>query len=538
VAGSNVKVTFAKGYNYDEEKVRKTALDAARGGIVLLKNENSFLPLEAQKIKSIAVIGPNGHPAMTGGGGSSFVQPLHPVSVFEAIEQVAGSNVKVTFAKGVFTGERLPDGFFNNFDFHIKENGSKTIGVVAEFYKGIKLEGDVVATKTYTKLNLDKDAMKVENLPQEDFSVRFTCYFSPETSGTYWLGLAGDDGYRMFVDGQLVVEQWQNQGETIRKYQGDFKKGKEYKIVVEYYQGGGDAIIRLASQKRENKDAGPESYLATAIDAAKNADVAILCVGFSNENESEGSDRSFEMPFKQNELIEKVQAVNPNTIVVLNAGGNVDMAPWVDRAKGVLHAWYPGQEGAIAVAEIIFGKTNPSGKLPVSFETKLEDNPTFNSYWDDDKDLNVEFTEGIFVGYRHYDKSNIKPIFPFGYGLSYTTFEYGKPQATSSAIKTGEPLLFSVDITNTGNVDGAEVVQVYVADIESSLPRPVKELKAFEKVFLKKGETKTIKVELTKDAFSFYDPAKHDWVLEPGEFKIVIGSSSVDVRQELTVTLK
>ncbi|HPS12734.1 MAG TPA: glycoside hydrolase family 3 N-terminal domain-containing protein, partial [Prolixibacteraceae bacterium] len=327
------KPNIAEGFNVDSAKIHSTALDAARGGMVLLKNENKFLPLDPQKIKTIAVIGPNGYPAVTGGGGSSYVDPVHPVSVYEAVQKIAGNNVSVTFSKGVYTGERLPKGFFDNYDFYIKKNGVKEKGVVAEFYKGTKLQGNIIETKTFDKLNLELNRMKSDAIPAEDFSTRFTCYFSPEVSGSYWLGLAGDDGYKLYVDDKLVIEQWQNQGETIRKYEGDFLKGKEYKIVVEYYQAGGDAIIRLADQKRQGKEAGPETYLATALEAAKKADVAIVCVGFSNENESEGSDRSFEMPFKQNELIQNIESVNPNTIVVLNAGGNVDMNPWIDKTK-------------------------------------------------------------------------------------------------------------------------------------------------------------------------------------------------------------
>ncbi|RKY60990.1 MAG: hypothetical protein DRP96_04435, partial [Candidatus Neomarinimicrobiota bacterium] len=419
-----------------------------------------------------------------------------------------------------------------------KENGQKVNGVHADFYKGIKLKGNVVGSKNFKQLNLEKDQMKIDNLPDEDFSARFTCYFSPEESGSYWLGLAGDDGYKLYVDGKMVIEQWQDQGETIRKYQADFKKGQEYKIEIEYYQAGGDAVIRLGSQKRQSKEIGPEAYLAQAVNDAKNADVVILSVGFSNETESEGADRSFDMPYGQNELIRTIQKANPNTIVVINAGGNVNMNPWINQTKALIYAWYPGENGNLALAEIIFGITNPSGKLPVSFETKWEDNPTYNSYWDDDNDLKVEFTEGIFLGYRYYDKSTVKPRFPFGYGLSYTTFEYSTPEAETTTIRPDETLKFSIDITNTGKIDGAEAVQVYVSDPVSSLPRPVKELKAFEKVFLKNGETRTVSFELNKDAFSYYDSSKHDWILEPGEFNILIGSSSADIRQEFSITVQ
>jgi beta-glucosidase len=529
---------IAEGYTLDSQWVRNVALDAARGGTVLLKNADNFLPVSKDQIKSIAVIGPNGHPAMTGGGGSSHVDPLYPLSMFEALQKVAGNDIDVTFAKGVYTGERLPEGFFDNFNFYLKNDGKKETGVDAQFFKGIKLEGEVAAVKTYKQLNLEKDDMRFENFPDEDYSARFTCYFSPEETGSYWIGLAGDDGYKLLVDGKMVIEQWQNQGETIRKYEGVFEKGKEYKIEVEYYQAGGDAIIRLASQKREGKVMGPEAYLAEAIEAAKNSDIAVVCVGFSNETESEGFDRTFEMPFKQDGLIKAVTAVNPNTVVVLNAGGNVDMNAWFDEVKGLVHAWYPGQEGSLAVAEILFGITNPSGKLPASFEEKWEDNPTFGNYFDDDNDLNVELSEGIFPGYRHYDQSVVKPRFPFGFGLSYTTFEFAPLSLDNNTYEIGEKVNFSVEITNTGNIDGAEVVQVYVSDKESSLPRPVKELKAFEKVFLKKGESKTVELELDPSAFSFYDPEVHDWVTEPGEFEILVGSSSVDIRQTAKIVLE
>jgi len=529
---------IAKGFKIDTLKNRSIALREAREGMVLLKNENNFLPLDKETIKSIAVIGPNGDPAVTGGGGSSFVKPIKSVSVFEAVKTIAGDSINVTFAQGVYTGERLPEGFFDHFNFYIKENGQKVNGVHADFYKGIKLKGNVVGSKNFKQLNLEKDQMKVDNLPDEDFSARFTCYFSPEESGSYWLGLAGDDGYKLYVDGKMVIEQWQDQGETIRKYQADFKKGQEYKIEIEYYQAGGDAVIRLGSQKRQSKEIGPEAYLAQAVNDAKNADVVILSVGFSNETESEGADRSFDMPYGQNELIRTIQKANPNTIVVINAGGNVNMNPWINQTKALIYAWYPGENGNLALAEIIFGITNPSGKLPVSFETKWEDNPTYNSYWDDDNDLKVEFTEGIFLGYRYYDKSTVKPRFPFGYGLSYTTFEYSTPEAETTTIRPDETLKFSIDITNTGKIDGAEAVQVYVSDPVSSLPRPVKELKAFEKVFLKNGETRTVSFELNKDAFSYYDSSKHDWILEPGEFNILIGSSSADIRQEFSITVQ
>lgn len=530
---------IAKGYVFDEAKSKLVALNAARGGIVLLKNDNNFLPQNKKKIKSIAVIGPNASPAVTGGGGSSYVESVQPVSVLDAIKKEVGTDVNVTFDKGIFVKETLPEGIYTD-DFYTKdEQGNKVKGVSAEFYNNENLEGDVILSKNFDKFYLKLKDFKIDNrINNESFSTRFSCYYTPEESGDFWIGVAGDDGYRLFVDGKKVLESWQQQGETLSKYYVSLTKGKEHKLVVEYYQGGGDAVIRMVALKDTHKQENQESLMADAVESARKADLVILSVGFDGYTEAEGADRPFDLPYNQNELIKKVATVNPNTVVVLNAGGNVNMADWIDNVKGLLHAWYPGQEGATAVAEIIFGKTNPSGKLPVSFEFKPEDNPTFNSYRDDDKDLNVEFTEGIFMGYRYYDKGSVKPRFPFGYGLSYTTFGYDNVKVPAKTIKAGDKLKFSVDITNTGNVDGAEAVQVYVSDLKSSLPRPVKELKAFDKVFLTKGETKTIQFELDKDAFSFYDPAKHSWIIEPGEFNVLVGSSSVDIRQKFKISIK
>lgn len=531
---------IAKGYTFDKSTSQMAALKTAREGIVLLKNEHRFLPIDVKKIKNVAVIGPNGEPAVTGGGGSSHVKTLSPISVFQAVKSEVGDKVNVTFNKGVSTGNKIPEDFFDNLDFYTKDKtGNKISGVYAEFYNNINLEGGIIATKSYKNMNLKREDFFIENMSIEEFSTRFTCYFSPKESGEYWVAAGADDGYRLFVDGKKTLESWKRQGVVIEKYHAFFEKGKEYKFVFEYFQSGGGAGIKFGTLKYTQQEEDSNTLMQAAIESAKKADLVILTVGFDTETEAEGFDRTFELPFNQNELIQNILAVNKNAVVVLNAGGNVEMNSWIDKVKGILHAWYPGENGNKAVSEIIFGKTNPSGKLPVSFEYKPEDNPTFKSYYNKDaNDLNVEFTEGIFMGYRFYDKSVVKPRFPFGFGLSYTTFAYGKVKTPLTTIKAGEKLRFTVDIKNTGKMDGAEAVQVYVSDLKSSLARPVKELKAFSKVFLKKGETKTIDFELDKDAFSFYDPTKHGWIIEPGNFKILIGSSSVDIRKVFNLLIK
>jgi beta-glucosidase len=261
-------------------------------------------------------------------------------------------------------------------------------------------------------------------------------------------------------------------------------------------------------------------------------DAAVVCVGFNPNTEGEGFDRPFELPSEQLDLIRNVAKVNRRTIVVLTSGGNVSPENWLSEVSAYIEAWYPGQEGGTALAEILFGRTNPSGKLPASFEKRWEDNATFSSYFDTGKTRHIAYTEGLFIGYRHFDKDNIEPLFPFGYGLSYTSFEYKNLQIkqvlTGPEIQEKTGLCF--DITNTGKMEGAEIAQVYVGPVNASVPRPVKELKGFSKIFLLPGETKRVNILLDRDAFSYYDVNKKSWVVEPGEFEFLIGSSSRDIR--------
>jgi len=262
----------------------------------------------------------------------------------------------------------------------------------------------------------------------------------------------------------------------------------------------------------------------------KKADAVLVCVGFSPDVEYERNDRPYKLPLLQEMLIKKANELNKKTIVIANAGGSFATENWIGNTKVLLHSWYPGQNGATALAEIIFGQTSPSGKLPITFEKRLEDSPTYNSYYDTDGDKRVKYSEGIFVGYRGYEKNQIKPLFPFGYGLSYTEFEYSNLKITPYEINNDEDITVSLDVRNTGKVSGAEVVQLYISDVKSSVERPVKELKDFEKVFLAAGEKKTVKFNINKDALSFYSIEKHQWTAEPGEFKILVGSSSEDIR--------
>lgn len=305
-------------------------------------------------------------------------------------------------------------------------------------------------------------------------------------------------------------------------------------IEIRYQQGY--TIARNAEATTE--------MIKNAVEAARNSDVVILVGGWThgfdysvwedNAFDAEGKDKeSMNLPFGQNELIKAVAEVNPNTLVVLYGGGPADMTQWVDKVNGIIQAGYPGQEGGSALAEIIFGDVNPSGKLTVTFPRKLSDVPAHKLGEYPGDSLNVHYNDDIFVGYRYYDTYKVEPLFPFGHGLSYTKFEY----RNLSVINDNGVVKVKLLIKNAGDKAGAEVVQLYVKDEKSSVKRPEKELKGFEKVSLEPGESKTAVFDLKKDAFSFYDENKKQWVLEPGSFEIMVGSSSKDIRVRKAVQL-
>lgn len=328
------------------------------------------------------------------------------------------------------------------------------------------------------------------------------------------------------------------------------QEGEKIAFIGEYvkkprYQGGGSSHINshkvtaawdilkdmpgitYAQGYEDTQDVTDDKLLEEAVQTAAKAKVAVIFAGLPDSFESEGYDRShMRMPDCQNELIAKVAAVQPNTIVVLYNGSPVEM-PWVDQVKGIVEAYLGGQAVGGAVCDILFGKVNPSAKLPESFPKKLEDNPSYLSYIGEG-DM-VEYREGIFVGYRYYDKKKMDVLFPFGYGLSYTTFAYSNLRLDKKEMKDTDTVTVSVDVTNTGDRTGKEIVQLYVADRESTVIRPEKELRDFAKVELAPGETKTVSFTLGKRAFAYYNTTIHDWHVETGDFDILIGKSSRDI---------
>ena len=272
---------------------------------------------------------------------------------------------------------------------------------------------------------------------------------------------------------------------------------------------------------------------------AASADVVVLAAGFDPGSESEGADRTFSLPPGQDQLIQEIAAANKNTIVVLTSGGNVAMSAWLDRVPALIEMWYPGQEGGRALAEILCGEVNPSGRLPVTFERRWEDNPVHDSYYPAAGTNRVVYKEGVFVGYRGYEKNGTKPQFPFGYGLSFTSFKYSNLaiKTIANGHSTNPRYEVSFDVKNTGSIDGADVAQVYVGDTHAKVPRPAKELKGFTKVSLRAGETKRVTVPLNGRALSYYDANGKQWRADAGDFEVLVGRSAEQIELRGKITL-
>ena len=284
------------------------------------------------------------------------------------------------------------------------------------------------------------------------------------------------------------------------------------------------------------KDKKAMELIVEAKEKAKNADVAVVFVGLTDEYETEGNDRShINLPPVHNQLVEEILKVNPNTIVVLSGGASVYM-PWADKVPSILNMFLTGQAGGSAVCDILFGDVNPSGKLSETYPLALEDNSSYNYF--PGTAVSVEYREGVYVGYKYYDTAEKEVAFPFGHGLSYTTFQYSDIKVSADNIKDTDTVTVSFKIKNTGNVDGAEVAQLYVNDVESTIYRPVKELRGFKKVFLKAGEEAEVSIDLDKRAFAYYNVNLGDWHVESGEFKILVGASSRDLRLEATINVE
>lgn len=505
----------------DNPQGAETALDLAREGIVLLKNDGGLLPFDKLKVKSVALIGPNAG-AYISGGGSSYTFPFHCVSVLDGLKK---TGVEVMYAPGVPTlVETVAKSVFYT------GAGSSERGLKAEYYPNPRLKGEPEKVQTDSIVNIGNGwhiADERKGIPYDHCSVRWSGVIRPEKTASYRFVVRGFDGFRLKVGEKMVINEWRDQGITTREAVLSLEKGREYPVVLEYFANVHP--VDIAFGWREDRLLFDE-----AVEIARRADVAVVNVGFNESSERESNDRTFELPQYQDSLVQCIAEANPKTVVLMNSGAGVDMTGWIDKVPSLLQLWYAGQEGGTAVAEILFGKTNPSGKLPVTFDRKWEDNAAAPYYYDPDGDKRVAYGEGIFTGYRHYDLNEKKPLFPFGYGLSYTSFEYS---ALKVAKVGSHSIKVSFDVTNAGDCDGAEIAQIYVAPIHPAVERPVKELKGFDKKFIRKGETVRMEILLDESAFSYYDVNQHGFRCDAGKYRIMVGSSSDNILLTKTIRL-
>jgi beta-glucosidase len=502
------------------------AYEVATKGIVLLKNERNVLPLDAKKIKSIALIGEPGRKLQVGALGSPRVRPLKAKEIEDGIlDRLSLQGLaapRVRFVAGQSDGELLPASRVT------LPNDLSSHGFHAEYFKNATLSGEPAVVRTDKGIDIEGNESLPPGIASRLFSVRWTANLSVAASGPYVLMFTGNDGFRVYVDDKMLIDKWDS-GAATRTNEVRLEVGKTYALRVEFFQDGGDFMARLAW-----KIGGPPNY-AEAIAAAKSSDVAIVCVSTKN-SEGEGHDRpSMDLPNDQAGLIRAIAAANRRTIVVLNNGTPVTMSDWLKSVPGVIEAWFPGQEGGAAIADILFGNVNPSGKLPDTLAAKRSDYPDFGNFPGVNHQEN--YAEDIYVGYRHFDKAKVEPLFPFGYGLSYTTFKYSKLALSSAALEPGGSVTVRVDVTNTGKRAGEEVAQLYVHDLKPVIDRPVRELKGFAKVALQPGETRTIQFTIKPRDFAYFDAPGRQWKANAGDYEIQIGASSRDIRLKKSVHL-
>lgn len=505
------------------------ARQLAEESIVLLKNEKELLPLAAEKLKSIAVLGPNANQLQMSGGGSAEIdRPFHNVTPLDGLRERLGGKVEIKFEEGALNYEEPP---FIDIR-RLTPSEGKGHGLWGEYFTNEEFKGKPALTQVDGNMNLwwggSSPAPEIDPF---SFSARWTGSLTVPHPTKYTFKVSGFGTCRLFVDDKMIIE-CGAKGQSVTL---DLVPEKSYGVRLEYIRpasAGANAGLGLYVGVAKGTDLSGQ--IEKAVKLAASSDVAIIFAGMARRIEQEGVDRpDLDLPGNQEELIRAVVRANPKTIVVLNAGCPVAM-PWVDEVPAILDMFYPGQDGGSAIADVLLGAVNPSGKLAVTFPKRIEDTPAFLDY---PGSRQVRYGEGIYVGYRYYDKRQIEPLFPFGFGLSYTTFEFGKIEGPATFTED-EEITVTVPVKNTGARKGKVVVQLYVHDVASSVGRPVRELKGFSKIELAPGESTKVSFKLNSRAFAFYDPHHAEWIAESGEFEIQIGDSSRGIKTSAVVTLK
>ena len=496
----------------DRPEHRALIRRAGAEATVLLTNDG-VLPLGGSG--QIAVIGPNARTAQIMGGGSAQLNPHYRVSPWDGLVAALGEE-RLGYAPGA-----------SNHRFEPVLRGAFRVA----YFDNKTLSGDPVHVEAQDEAQAfwigRVGGGKVDAL---HFSARLTGSFTPEASGTYRAGIYSAGTSRLFIDGRLVADAWSQwqRGRTFFEEGCDevtglieLEAGRSYEVMIEFATKE-VATLGLAAFAAGISLPLGDAAIAEAVRLAKSAETALVFIGRNGEWDTEGSDlQGIALPGRQNELVEAVAAANPRTIVVLQSGGPVEM-PWIDKVAAVVSAWYPGQEAGNAIADVLTGVAEPGGRLPQSFPVRWADNPAHSQDREIYPGLNgkVRYEEGLFIGYRHYDRLGISPSFPFGFGLSYTQFALSGLELDSSRFEADGVVSLRVTLSNIGARAGSDVVQVYVADPEASLVRPARELKGFAKLQLAAGESRQVEIVLDARAFAFYAPEARHWLVEAGRFVV------------------
>jgi beta-glucosidase len=494
----------------DSPEHRRLALDAARESVVLLKNEGGTLPLR-KDIKSIAVIGPNADEVQVLLGNYNG-QPSRATTPLAGIRAKVSPQTRVLHALGT----TLTDVSVVPVPASALRAPGGVGGLKAEFFANKNLEGAPVLTRADESVNFDWGmSSPAPGVPADDFSARWTGKLVPAVSGKYRLGAIADDGVRVYLDGKLIAEDWTEHAPTTVTGDVTLEAGKAYDLKIEYYESKLGAVAKLVWQPPAAQGASP---YAEAVEVAKQSDAVVLVLGLSSRLEGEemtvhepgflGGDRTdIALPARQQGLLEAVAATGkPVVLVLLN--GSALAVNWADAHVGaIVEAWYPGEEGGAAVADVLFGDYNPGGRLPVTFYKSVAQLPPFEDY-------------GMQGRTYRYFKGD--PLYPFGFGLSYTRFKYDNLKLSATKIKAGEGLTVSAEVQNTGAREGDEVVQLYLTHVKASVPVPIRSLGGISRVTLKPGERRAVSFTLTPEQLSVIDDRGRR-VVEPGEFLITVG---------------
>ncbi|TNE48453.1 MAG: beta-glucosidase [Bacteroidetes bacterium] len=488
---------------------RALAKKAALESIVLLQNQQAVLPLSTS-VRSIAVIGPDAAEARLGG----YSGPGNaPVSILQAIRERAGEGVDVQYAEGCLRNEvtyvTVPESALS-----CTLDGGEQPGLRGEYFDNVTWAGEPVFVRRDPQIRFQWTLFSPdpERLTYDFYSVRWTGRITAPESGQFRIGIDGNDGYRLYLDGQLLIDNTVKRTRQAKLADFRFEKGRAYDLRIEYYEPTGNAWFRLVwtvgVQDQQSETIRQAAQLAAG------SDVAVVVVGIE---EGEFRDRAdLRLPGRQEELIEQVTATGTTVVVVLVGGSAVDMQQWINRVQGILAVWYPGEAGGPAVAEVLFGDYSPAGRLPVTFPVSVGQLPLVYNH------------KPTGRGDDYMDLTG-RPQFPFGFGLSYTRFGYRGIRLEPDTISPGDTAFVYIQVYNTGQVAGDEVVQLYLRDELASVARPVLELKGFQRIHLQPGESREVRFVITPEMLTLLDRDLQQ-VIEPGVFRVMVGASSADIR--------